>query len=391
VKEQFLGYQRPGGAVGVRNLVLVVSSMDVTNPLARRISSAVEGAVAIATAFGRVHEGSERAQHERTLAGLICNPNTAAALIVGFEPDTTAGVARAVGDCGKPVEVLSVLSDGSTIDLLGDGVRIVAAMVADAARTARTPQTLSKLVVGLKCGGSDPTSGLIANAALGRVTEQLVEAGGTAILTETEDMIGAEHLLAARVASPEIGRQLCAMVGLLEEHALAQGARLSALHEDHLAAGLTTNEEKALGSIQKAGRATLQEVLDYARPPTRQGLVFMDATGGGIPEITGLVAAGAQIVLFVTGSGHPTVHPVAPTLKITGNPRTAARLADSIDVDVSPALAGAITLDAAAGRIREILLAVCDGRMTRNELLGDVESTVASVYAGSHHLVGSTR
>jgi altronate dehydratase large subunit len=115
----------------------------------------------------------------------------------------------------------------------------------------------------------------------------------------------------------------------------------------------------------------------------------MDATGGGIPEITGLAAAGAQIILFVTGSGHPTGHPVAPTLKITGNPRTAARLADSIDVDVSPALAGSITLDAAAGRIRDALLAVCDGRMTRNELLGDVESTVASVYAGSHHLVGS--
>jgi len=199
------GYLRSDDTVGVRNLVLVVSSMDVTNPLARRIAAAIEGAVPITTGFGRVHEGSERDQHERTLAGLIRNPNTAAALIVGFEPETTQGVAAAAGACGKPVETLSVLSGGSTTDLLGNGVRIVAGMVAEAARTLRTPLPLSKLVLGLKCGGSDPTSGLIANAALGRVTERLIEAGGSAILTETEDMVGAEHLLAARAASPEVG------------------------------------------------------------------------------------------------------------------------------------------------------------------------------------------
>jgi altronate dehydratase large subunit len=208
------------------------------------------------------------------------------------------------------------------------------------------------------------------------------------ILTETEDMIGAEHLLAARAATPAIGDRLCAAVGRLEQQALAHGARLSALGADHLAAGITTNEEKALGSIQKAGRTALQQVTGYAERPTRKGLVFMDAVGGGIPEITGLAAAGAQVILFVTGSGHPTGHPVAPTVKITANPRTAARFAASIDVDVSAALAGTISLDAAAAQIREALLAVCTGQMTRNEMLGDVESTVASVHAWSQHLVG---
>jgi altronate dehydratase large subunit len=322
---ELLGYLRPDGAVGIRNHVLVVSSMDVTNPLARRIAAAVQGAVPIATAFGRVHAGAERAQHERTLAGLIRNPNTAAALVVGFEPETTQGVIAAVGPRGKPVAALSVLRDGGTIDLLHEGVRIVADMVADAGRATRTPLPLSNLVLGLKCGGSDPTSGLIGNAAVGRVSDDVVAAGGTVILSETEDMIGAEHLLAARAATPAIGEALCAAVGRLEQHALARGARLSALGEDHLAAGITTNEEKALGSIQKAGRSTLQQVIGYAERPTRNGLVFMDAVGGGIPEITGLAAAGAQVILFVTGSGHPTGHPVAPTLKITANPRTAAR------------------------------------------------------------------
>ena len=385
---ELLGYERQDGTVGVRNHVLLVSSMDVTNPLARRIAAAVAGAVPIGTAFGRIHEGADRAQHERTLAGLIRNPNTAAALVVGFEPDTTAGVVEAAGAGGKPIAALSVLTHGSTTDLLHEGVRIAAGMAAEAGRTARTPLPLSSLVLGLKCGGSDPTSGLIGNAAVGRVSDAVVEAGGTVVLTETEDMVGAEHLLAARAATPEISARLRAAVARLEEQAQAQGARLSALGADHLAAGITTNEEKALGSILKAGRSTLQEVIGYAERPTRKGLVFMDALGGGIPEITGLTAAGAQVILFVTGSGHPTGHPVAPTLKITANPRTAARFATSVDVDVSQALAGEMSLDAAAARVREALLAVCAGRMTRNELLGDVESTVASIHAWSQHLVG---
>lgn len=387
---QLLGFRRQDGTVGIRNHVLVVSSMDVTNPLARRIAAAVQGAVPIATSFGRIHEGADRAQHERTLAGLIRNPNTAAALVVGFEPDTTRGVVEAAGDGGKPLAALSVLSDGSTTDLLHQGVRIAAEMAAEAGRTARTPCSLSDLVLGLKCGGSDPTSGLVGNAAVGRVSDGVVEAGGTVILTETEDMVGAEHLLAARAATAEIGDRLRAAVASLEEQALAQGARLSALGADHLAAGITTNEEKALGSIQKAGRSTLQEVIGYAEQPSRKGLVFMDAVGGGIPEITGLAAAGAQAILFVTGSGHPTGHPVVPTLKITANPRTAARFAGSIDVDVSPALAGEMSLDAAAARICAALLAVCAGQPSRNELLGDVESTVASIHAWSQHLVGLT-
>jgi altronate dehydratase large subunit len=385
---QLLGYRRKDGMVGVRNHVLVVSSMDVTNPLARRIAAAIEGAVPIGTSFGRIHEGADRAQHERTLAGLIRNPNTAAALIVGFEPDTTRGVLDAARDAGKPVEALSVPSDGSAIEVMAEGMRIVAGMVADAGRTAATPLPLSHLILGLKCGGSDPTSGLVGNAAVGRVSDTLVEAGGTVILTETEDMVGAEHLLAARAATPAVGEALCATVTRLERQAKAHGARLSALGDDHMASGITTNEEKALGSIQKAGRSALRDVIGYAERPTRKGLVFMDAIGGGIPEITGLAAAGAQVILFLTGSGHPTGHPVAPTLKITGNPRTAARMASSIDVDVSPALAGAITLEDAARRIQDALLAVCAGQKTRNELLGDVESTVASVQAWSQHLVG---
>jgi altronate dehydratase large subunit len=385
----FLGYRRSDGGVGVRNHVLVLSAMDVTNPLARRIATAVAGTLAITTWFGRAQAGEETALHERTLLGLARNPNVAAALVIGFEPSAVARIAAVISASGQSVRALSVLHDGGMIELLQKGIAATADMVARAGGMTREPVPLSELVVGLKCGGSDPTSGLVANAVLGQVADRVVDAGGTVILTETEDLVGAEHLLARRAASPEVAARLLAVVGRLEEQAMRSGARLSSLHEDHIAAGLTTNEEKALGSIQKAGTNPLNEVVDYAARPTRKGLIFMDGQGGGIPEITGLAAAGAQVIAFVTGTGHPTGHPIAPTLKLTGNPRTAARFRDSIDLDVSDVLSGRSALSGAADRLERELLAVSSGKMTRNETLGDVESTIASVTAWMQHLVGA--
>jgi altronate dehydratase large subunit len=383
----FLGYRRGDGGIGVRNNVLVLSAMDVTNPLARRIAAAVAGTLAITTWFGRAQQGEETALHERALVGLARNPNVAAALVVGFEPTAVERIAAAIS--GKSIRALSVLQDGGMLELLHKGIAASADLVARAGDMAREPVPLSELVLGLKCGGSDPTSGLVANAVLGRVADRVVEAGGTVILTETEDLVGAEHLLARRAPSPEVAARLLAAVGRLEEQAMRSGARLSSLHEDHIAAGITTNEEKALGSIQKAGTSPLNEVIDYGRRPAGKGLIFMDGQGGGIPEITGLAAAGAQVIAFVTGTGHPTGHPVAPTLKLTGNPRTAARFRDSIDVDVSDVLSGRRALSDAADRLEQELVSISGGKMTRNEMLGDVETTIASVTAWMQHLVGA--
>lgn len=307
--------------------------------------------------------------------------------MIGFKPNAVARIAAAVS--GKPIRALAVLRDGGMIDLLQKGMAATADMVAQAGGMTRDPMPLSKPVLGLKCGGSDPTSGLIANAVLGLVADRVVEAGGTVILTETEDMVGAEHLLARRAAAPEVAARLLAVVGRLEAEAMGAGARLSSLHEDHIAAGLTTNEEKALGSIQKAGTSLLNEVVDYATRPARKGLIFMDGQGGGIPEITGLAAAGAQLIAFVTGTGHPTGNPIAPTLKLTGNPRTAPRFRDSIDLDMSDVLSGRSALSGAADRLERELLSVSSGKMTRNETLGDVESTIASATAWMQHLVRS--
>jgi altronate dehydratase large subunit len=343
--------------------------------------------VSLTTALGRAHPGPETERHEQVLAGLIENPNVAAALIVGFEADATERLAGQAAAGGKPVHWRAVLAHGSTTDLLNEGVALATGMVAKAGATGRAATPLGALTLGLKCGGSDPTSGLVANAVAGRVSDRIVEAGGTVILTETEDMLGAEHVLARRAVSRAVADRLLAAVARLEEQARAAGMRLSALHEDHIAAGLTTNEEKALGAIQKAGCAPLAEVVSYAERPAGKGLVFMDALGGGIPEITGLAAAGAQIILFVTGTGHPTGNPVAATLKMTGNPRTAARHAASIDVDVSGVLSGELGLDAAARQLHETLLQIANGRLTRNEMLGDVETAVSSPGAWASHLV----
>jgi len=385
----FQGYRREDGAAGCRNHVLVVSAMDVVNPLVRRIAAAVHGTVAITSALGRAHAGAETEQRDRLFAGLVANPNVAGALVVGFEPEATARLAaEAAAASGRPVHHLAVLADGSTTDLLREGVRTAASLVAAAGRTARSEVPLAELVLGLKCGGSDPTSGLVANAVAGRVSDRVVAAGGTVILTETEDMVGAEEILARRAVSPAVGERLVAAVRHLEEQAIAAGARLSNLHKDHLAAGLTTNEEKALGSVQKAGSAPLQAVIGYGERPPGKGLVFMDAIGGGVPELTGLAAAGAQVLLFVTGTGHPTGNPVAPTIKVTGNPRTANRFAPSIDLDLGAVLTGEATLDEAADWLWAELLAVLAGRRTGNETLGDVETAITPATAYRNLLVG---
>jgi altronate dehydratase large subunit len=383
----FLGFRRADGRIGVRNHVLIMSVIDVVNPLVRRIASLVQGTVPIPTALGRAHDGAMTARYDTTFAGLIDNPNVAGAVVLGFEPGVVDRLVERAATSGKPIHGLAVLRDGSTSDLLHRAAALARDMVGGAGRSGRSEASLADLVLGLKCGGSDPTSGLVGNPTTGIVSDRIVAAGGTVILTETEDMLGAEHLLARRAASPEIGDALIAAVRRIEEQAAAVGKPLSALHEDHIAAGLTTNEEKALGAIRKAGTSPLQQVISYGERPAARGLVFMDAMGGGIPELTGLAAAGAQLLLFVTGTGHPTGNPVAPTLKVTGNPRTGERFSASIDVDLGAGLEGTLSLEDGADRLMSALLAAANGGLTRGEILGDVEVAVTPPDAWRQHLV----
>jgi altronate dehydratase large subunit len=376
---EFMGYRRPDGRVGIRNHIAIISAMDNVNPVARRIAARVEGAVAVCAAYGRGMVAQDAERHDRVLIHYGLHPNVAAVLVVGLESVTARRYAEAVAQSGKLVQWVAVQSLGGTARTVERGVEIAQAMAREAAGLVRVPAPISALMVGLECGASDATSGLTANTVVGRVADWIVAEGGTAILSETEEIIGAEHLLAERAASPEVAAQLLRAVADTEAQARFQGVQIVPLGHDNLAGGLSTMEEKSMGAVRKGGTSPLREVIGYGERPRERGLVFMDAPAPGVENIAALAASGAQLILFSTGVGNPIGHPLVPTLKLTGNPATALSFADNIDVDVGGIVRGDYGLDEAADQLRTALLAAAEGRLTRAEVLGDLEISISRV------------
>ncbi|MEN9775610.1 MAG: altronate hydrolase, partial [Pseudomonadota bacterium] len=334
MKDTFMGYRRPDGRYGIRNHIAVISAMDNVNPVARRIAAQVNGGVAICVAYGRGMVAQDAERHDRVLIHYGMHPNVAAVLVVGLESVTASRYAEAIRKSGKPVEWVAVQSTHGTARTVERGVEIARAMAEEASRLVRTAAPVSALTVGLECGASDSTSGLTANTVVGKVADWLVAGGGTAILSETEEIIGAEHLLAERAESPEVAARLLDAVASAEALARFQGVQLVPLGHDNLAGGLSTMEEKSMGAVRKGGTSPLREVVGYGERPEKTGLVFMDAPAPGVENIAALAGSGAQLILFSTGVGNPIGHPLVPTIKLTGNPSTALTFADNIDVDV---------------------------------------------------------
>ena len=378
---EFWGYIRPDGRVGVCNYVAVIAGMDNANPVARRISAAVNGTICIAPSFGRGQIADDFEQHLRTLEGIGTNPNVAGAVVVSLHAASARGIAERIGKNGKPVEWISLQDVGGTVKAAQLGVSAANKMVTQHSRARRELVPLSDLVLGVECGGSDAISGVSTNPATGIVADWVVEAGGTVILSETVEMIGAEHILARRAVNKDVGNQILAATKWYEDYSRQCGIEISQTNPapDNIKGGLSTIEEKALGAIRKGGSAPVQEVLRYAERPTKKGLVMMDAPPPGTENITGLSGAGCQIIIFTTGVGNPIGSPVSPTIKVTANPRTAVDFADNIDVDISGILTGRQRLVEASEVLYLAMLEVANGRVTTSEALGDTEVAITRI------------
>jgi len=234
-------------------------------------------------------------------------------------------------------------------------------------------------MLGTECGGSDALSGITANPALGVTSDHLVDAGGTVVLAETTELIGAEHLLARRAATPAVAADIYRIIHRYEAVVLAHGEDIRGANPapGNIEGGLTTIEEKSLGAAKKGGTRTIQEVVEYAVRPTPRGLVIMDTPGNDIEQMVGMVAAGCQVAAFTTGRGTPTGSAIVPVIKIATNSHTATRMHDNIDLNAGMILEGTETLETMGRRIYETILAVAQGELTKAEQLGHREFSIS--------------
>ncbi len=372
-KPVFWGYRRPDGSVGIRNHVLILPTIVCATQAAKQITELVHGTVSFIHQHGCAQVGVDYEQTFRTYAGIGANPNVYGVVVLGLGCEThqARSVAGEIAKTGKPVEVVSIQDHGGTLYAIAEGAKIAAKMVQDASAQRRVECGFDELIVGTECGGSDACSGLSANPAVGVVSDKIVDVGGTSILAETTELIGAEHLLARRAVDDKVAKRVYEVIQAMENRAIRMGVdiRTGNPSPGNIKGGISSLEEKSLGAANKAGSRPLQELIDYAQKPSKKGLVWMDTPGHDIEQLTGMTAGGAQIVLFTTGRGTPTGSPIAPTIKIATNSAIFERMGDNIDMNAGTIIDGSESLESVGERIFDEILQVCSGKLTKAEIL----------------------
>ena len=375
---EFMGYGRADGSVGTRNYVGVLSAVVCVNEVVENIVRQVQG-----TARFTHHQGCcQTPLHihivNDTLINLGKNPNLYSVLLVslGCESTDLSGVIEAIAATGKRVEHIVVQEVGGSARTTAQGILLAQDMVREASLEQRKSFPISKLVLGMKCGSSDTTSGLVPNPAIGVASDFVVAAGGTSVLGEVTEFIGAEHILAKHAANEEVAQGIFKLVERMEQRAMAVGEDIRGGQPTggNIKGGLTTIEEKSLGAIAKAGSAPIQAVYEYGQRPDKPGLVVMDSPGREPEILTGLAAAGCNVIAFATGRGAPQGFPFVPVLKITGSRTAAEKMIDHIDMNLSAVIDGGDTIPDAGQRVLEELVRVASGAMTKAELSGYVNS-----------------
>ena len=384
---EFWGYSRPDGSVGVRNHVLILPATRNVNYICHRIALAVPGVTTFYTTGEYGRTGGDRKRLARFLTGIARNPNVANVLLIGmphgygYPEFQTDALAAEIAKSGTRLEVLNVDRCGGLEGTVVQGIRLARELVREATAMRREAAPLSKLTIGMKCGDSDATSGLAGNPALGRAVDRLIDAGGTALFSETLELIGAEQTLVQRAKTPEVAQRLLRLIADWEARAASIGEDIRTINPipENIAAGITTLEEKSLGAVEKTGTRELSGVLDYCERPGEPGLWLMDAWMSSYSLLPSFAAAGAQIVLYQLGGNElpPEDAPlsandpglVAPLLTISGNPRTAKAAGDYLDVSTGGVLLGTETLDAAGERILEEIVRTASGRAARGETM----------------------
>ena len=375
-----LGYERGNGHPGIRNHLLCVHTVECSSFVTQRIAG--EDPRVQAMGFAGCYSNEYAA---RMMAALGSHPNVGGVLLVslGCEGTDAGELAQQIRQSGRPVEVLRIQEEGGTLKTIERGSTIVRRMLEELERVPRVPMAVSDLVIGAECGGSDATSGISANPAVGRAFDMMVDAGGTAIIEETLEMVGCKKIVSSRGATPKASFDLERSVEKAERFSL-QLDQFSIAPGNHIG-GLTTIEEKSMGAFAKCGNRPIQGVIKVAQQPPRNGLWVLDSVPDPSPfgfgysnpndseGILDLISCGAHIIVFTTGRGSVIGSVISPVLKVCGNPQTYARMCGDMDVNAGRIIASESTLDDVGREIFELLAKVAAGKQTKAELLGHRE------------------
>ena len=368
----FSGFERPNDLVGIRNIILVMAIADCAEPPARMIAEGIENAVSVSQ-----YQGCIDMQVVPTLIGVARNPNVYGTVLVamGCESQEPSSLREAIATAGKPVEIISIQETGGIRKAVARGREVVKRMAEAARKLRRTPMDISRLVVGMKCGGSDTTSGIAANPAIGVMTDMLIDAGAAVVMGEPIEAVGAEEALGARAKNDQVRQDILKWIGDEEKRWTVPGAALDLMCMGNIAGGITTLEEKSQGSVHKSGHRLISGVLknrdDYLEPVLPGGGLFLqEGTHADSQAMTYMAAAGCHLIIYPTGRGGSFGHAICPLIKVTGNPETWARMGDDFEINASTIMEGKESIESVGKRIFNEVLAVASGKKTIGEELG---------------------
>ena len=376
---EFDGFVRADGQVGVRNSVAIIPSVICANGVVEQIKQRVPECKAFFHKEGCSQIQDDARLTRRTLIGAGSNPNVAAALVIGLgcEEIGSDELAEEISGTGKPIQALKI-QDLGTSKAIRLGTKLARRLVKEVSHIKRKHADVDSFVLGVECGGSDWTSGLASNPVLGIASDFVVDNGGTVVVSETTEFIGAEHIFARRAANSSARKDLLQLISRAEKKLKRSGYDIRGTQPTpgNIQGGITTLEEKSLGAYLKAGHRKFEGILSYSEKPRRKGLFMMDSPGFDVESITGMAAGGAQVIAFTTGRGSPVGSAVSPVFKITANRQTFRRMKENIDFYAGDVIRGNLSVETVGKSLFQEILQVANGRTTCAENLGFNEFSI---------------
>lgn len=375
---KFMGYRRANGTVGTRNYIAIIPSVFCANKTAENIARQVQGAVALKHPVGCGQVGFDFELTARTLIAMGNHPNVAAVVVVGLgcERFKPTELYEGIKKSGKPVGIVVIQEDGGTSSTIEKGVRMAVEFAQQELNRPRVECDLSELTVALKCGGTDATSGLAANPTVGVMSDMIVAGGGSTILSELNELIGTEDMLATRAINEEVSEKVyCAIYGIEDKLRNGRDERYEGRNElispGNYDGGVSSIVEKALGGVHKGGSAPIVDVIEYATPPRpdKKGLFLMNYESHDGEVVTGMIGSGAQVVVFTSGRGNPTGFPFVPVVKVTGNSFMYEKLKQNFDFNTGEIITDGATVQEKGKELFDMVIKVADGQMTTAELI----------------------